>query len=320
MNAPQSKVVITDYTFPSVDVEQKVLSSVGVAVEDYQCKSEEEVVAAVQGAKVVLAQFAPIGRPALEVLAEDATIVRYGVGVDNIDVEAAKELGVSVSYVPDYCVDEVADHTVALLLTLLRKVKVFDEGVRSGDWGAVGLAKPLPPLQKTTLGLIGLGRIGRAVLERLRPFGVRFVVYDPFLSLEEASELGVSLTDLEPLLAESDAISLHVPLTQETTHLLNRERMNSMKSNAVVVNTARGGLIDLEALAEALETGDIGGAALDVFEEEPLPPESTLRDLSNILLSPHAAWYSEDSMPRLQRLVAEEAVRALQKEPLRCPI
>jgi D-3-phosphoglycerate dehydrogenase len=319
MNA-QDRVVITDYTFPTLDIEREVISSVGAVVEDYQCKSEEDVVAAVRGAKVVLAQFAPIGRPALEVLAEDATVVRYGVGVDNIDVQAAQELGISVAYVPDYCVDEVADHTAALLLALLRKVKVFDEGVRSGDWGAVGLAKPLLPLKKTIIGLVGLGRIGRAVLERLRPFGVRFIVYDPFLSLEEASELGISLTDLEPLLAESDAISLHVPLTQETTHLLDRERMSSMKSNAVVVNTARGALIDPDALAEALETGDIGGAALDVFEEEPLPPESPLRDLSNILLSPHAAWYSEDSMPRLQRLVAEEAARALQKEPLRCPI
>lgn len=316
----QEKAVITDYTFPTLDIEHEVLSSVGAAVEDYQCKSEEDVVAVVKGAKVVLAQFAPIGRHALEALGEDATVVRYGVGVDNIDMDAARELGVSVAYVPDYCIDEVADHTVALLLTLLRKIKVFDEGVRSGNWGAVGLAKPLPPLQKITLGLIGLGRIGRAVLERLQPFGVSFVVHDPFLSPEEASEIGVDLADLDALLAQADALSFHLPLTPETTHLLNRERLDLMKSTAVVVNTARGGLIDPHALAEALDTGEIGGAALDVFEEEPLPPNSPLRNVPNILLSPHAAWYSDDSMPMLQRLAAEEAARALQGEPLRCPI
>src|SRR5829696_4374783 len=320
MNGSQARVVITDYTFPSLDIEHEVLSPLEAAIEAHQCQDEDEVVAVVRGANVVMAQFAPIGRRAIEALSKDATIVRYGVGVDNIDLQAARELGVAVAYVPDYCVDEVADHTVALLLALLRKIKVFDQGVRSGRWDPVGLAKPLPPFGGSTIGFVGLGRIGRAVLDRLRPFGFSFTVYDPFLSSEEAEELNVDLVDLQPLLMEVDGLSLHVPLTPQTRHLLNEKRLGLMKPTAVVVNTARGGLIDADALAQALRTGKLGAAALDVFEDEPLPTASPLRDIEHIFLSPHAAWYSESSLPRLQRLAAEEAARALRDEPLRCPI
>jgi D-3-phosphoglycerate dehydrogenase len=231
------RVVITDYTFPSLDIEHEVLSPLGADLKAHQCQGEEDVVAAVRDAKVVLAQFAPVGRRAIDVLSPNATIVRYGVEVDNIDVHAARAREVAVAYVPDYCVDEVADHTVALLLALLRKVKTFDEGVRAGGWDPVGLAKPLPPFNKTTMGFVGLGRIGRTVLERLRSFGFDFAVYDPFLSTEDESKLGVRLVDLNHLLAEADALSLHVPLTSETHHLLNRERFSRMKSTTVVVNT-----------------------------------------------------------------------------------
>ena len=320
MDASRTRVVITDYTFPSLDIEHEILSPLGAAIEVHQCQDEDDVVAAVRGANVVLAQFAPVGRRAVEALPQDATIIRYGVGVDNIDLRAARERGVAVAYVPDYCVDEVADHTVALLLALLRKVKIFDHGVREGRWDPVGLAKPLPPLAGMTMGFVGLGRIGKAVLKRLRPFGFRFIAHDPFLPPEDASELGLTLTDLDSLLAEVGALSLHVPLTPETAYLLNEERLGYMKPTAVIVNTARGGLIDAEALAKALDAGTLGGAALDVFEAEPLPPGSPLRTSQHVVLSPHAAWYSEDSLPRLQRLAAEEAARALRSEPLRCPI
>ena len=320
MNTSQPKVVITDYTFPSLDIEHEVLSPLGAVIEAHQCQDVDDVVAVVRRAKVVMAQFAPVERRAIEALPQGATIVRYGVGVDNIDLQAARELKVAVAYVPDYCVDEVADHTVALLLALLRKIKVLDQGVRSGVWDPVGLAKPLPPFAKATIGFVGLGRIGTAVLERLRPFGFSFAVHDPFLSPDEALELGVDLLDLRSLLAEVDGLSLHVPLTPETYHLLDEERLGFMKPTAVVVNTARGGLIDADALAQALQAGKLGGAALDVFEDEPLPPESSLRSPQHIFLAPHAAWYSEDSLPRLQRLAAEEAARALRGEPLRCPI
>lgn len=313
-------VVITDYTFPSLDIERGLLSSVGAVLRDYQAKDEQEVIEALRGAEVVLTQFAPIGRRAIEALGPGATVIRYGVGVDNIDLEAAQERGVNVAYVPDYCIDEVADHTVASLLALLRKLKILDHQVRAGRWDPVKVAKPLLPFRETLVGFVGLGRIGRGVLERLRVFGFQFVVHDPYLSPDDTTELGIESAELNEMLAKVDALSLHVPLTSDTHHLVDAERLSRMKSTAVVVNTARGALIDANALAEALRRGTLAGAALDVFETEPLPGDSPLRNSPNILLSPHVAWYSEDSLPRLQRLAAEEAVRALLGEPLRCPI
>ncbi len=313
-------MVVTDYTFPSLEPEQNVLSKVGGSVEGYQCKTENDVIEAVGDAEVVLAQFAPITRKVLEHLGKGATVVRYGVGVDTIDLAAAKEVGVKVAYVPDYCMDEVAEHTTALLLTLLRRIPALDRGVRAGRWDGIELAKPLLPFKETTVGLIGLGRIGSEVVARLKAFGFSFLVYDPYLSQTQADELGVTLTELDELLAKADAITLHIPLTEQTRHFINRQRLGQMKPTAVLVNTARGGLIDPDALVAALQSGDIRAAALDVFEEEPLPENSPLRESDDLLLTPHIAWYSERAIARLQQLAAEEAARALQGHPLRCPV
>ena len=311
-------VPVTDYTFPTLEPEQIVLAEVGATVTGFQCKTETEVIDAVQGSHVVLTQFAPVTRRVLASLAEGATVVRYGVGVDNIDLKAAAELGVTVAYVPDYCMDEVADHTVAMLLTLLRRLPALDKGVRAGRWDGIKIAQPLLPLDQVTVGLIGLGRIGRAVVQRLGAFGCRFSVFDPYLTSEEAAGLGVTLRELEQVLQEADALSLHIPLTKETRHFIDEERLALMKPSAVLVNTARGGLVDTQALVQALTEKRLYGAALDVFEEEPLPPNSPLREVEGLLLSPHLAWYSESALVRLQRLAAEEVKRALLGEPLRC--
>jgi D-3-phosphoglycerate dehydrogenase / 2-oxoglutarate reductase len=313
-------VPITDWTFPSLGPEQKVLEQIGASLEAHQCKTESDVIAAIRGAKVVLVQFAPITKSALEVLAPNATVVRYGVGVDNIDLVAARELGVQVANVPDYCLDEVADHTVAMMLSMLRKLAPLEDELRSGGWKGIAVSRPILPMKRTTIGFIGLGRIGQAVLERLRPFGCRFVASDPMLTPEKAVQLGVEIRSFEALLTEADAISLHSPLTPNTQHLINAERLATMKSTAVIVNSARGGLIDTQALCEALHAGKLGGAALDVFETEPLELDSPLRDLEQVLLTPHMSWYSEDAMERLQRLAAEEVLRALKGEALRCPV
>lgn len=312
-------VPVTDYTFPTLEPEQTVLAEVGAVVKGYQCKTEAEVLEAVRGAQVVLTQFAPVTRRVLASLAEGATVIRYGVGVDTIDLEAAAELGVKVAYVPDYCIEEVADHTVAMMLTLLRRLPALDKGVRAGRWDGIQIARPLLPLGQTTVGLVGLGRIGRAVVDRLRAFGCRFLVFDPYLTAEEASGLGVTLSELEEVLQAADALSLHIPLTQKTRHFIGEERLALLKPSAVLVNTARGGLVDTRALARALAEGRLYGAALDVFEEEPLPATSPLREVDGLLLSPHLAWYSESAIARLQRLAAEEARRAVLGEPLRCP-
>jgi D-3-phosphoglycerate dehydrogenase len=312
------RVSVTDYTFPNLEPEQTVLAKIGATVEGHQCKTEDEVIAAVKDAKVILAQFAPITKKVLEHLGSGATVVRYGVGVDNIDLKAAKELGVRVAYVPDYCLDEVADHTVALMLSLLRQIPMLDKGLREGRWDGIQMAKPMFPLNQITVGFIGFGRMGQAVLMRLKAFGCKFLVYDPFLNPDRAKELNVTLTDLQTLLETSDAITLHAPLSEETHHLINVERLALMKSTAVLVNTARGGLIDPQALANALNKNQLRAAGLDVFEKEPLPQDSPLRSAKHLLLTPHLAWYSETAIERLQHLAAEEVVRALQQQPLRC--
>lgn len=314
------RVVVTDYDFPSLEQERQVLEPMGAVLEVHQCRTEDEVVQAVRGARVVLTQYAPFGAKALAALAPEAVVIRYGIGVDTIDLDAARSLGVRVANIPDYGVNEVAEHTVSLLLSLLRCVPALDRGVRAGRWDGVAMAAPVLPFSETTVGVVGAGRIGREVLRRLKALGFRLVAHDPFLPPEAAEALGVPLMSLEDLLAAVDAVTFHLPLTADSRHLLNGERLALMKSTAVVVNTARGGLIDTDALAEALASGRLRGAALDVFEVEPLPADSPLRSLDNVILTPHMAWYSDKSIQRLQRFAAEEAARALRREPLRCPV
>lgn len=313
-------VPVTDATFPNLDPERAVLEPLGVRLAPHQCRTEDETAAATAGARVVLAQFAPVTRRVLAGLAPGATVVRYGIGVDNIDLVAARELGVAVAYVPDYCIDEVADHTAAMLLMLLRKLPALEAELRGGGWGGIAVARPMPALRSATVGFLGLGRIGRAVLARLRPFGCTFVAHDPALGPAEAAELGVTPADLADVLRQADALTLHLPLTAQTRHLLDAERLALLKPTAVVVNTARGGLIDADALAAALRAGALGAAALDVFEHEPLAADSPLRAAPRLALTPHMSWYSDDAIGRLQRLAAEEAARAVRGEPLRCPV
>ncbi len=312
-------VPVTDYTFPNLDPEQKALAKVGASIKGFQSKTEAEVIANIAGSKVVIAQFAPITKKVLASLADNATVIRYGVGVDNIDLQAAKELGIKVAYVPDYCMDEVANHTVAMLLSLMRALPILDKGVRNNRWDGIAMAKPLVPLKEAKVGLIGLGRIGTEVVKRLKAFGPRINVYDPYLSQEKAAEIGVSLVSLAELFASSDAISLHSPLNEQTKYIINSESLAKMKPNAVIVNAARGGLIETEALVKALKNKTIRAAALDVFEQEPLPADSELKQLDNVFLSPHLAWYSDTAIERLQRLAGEEAARAVAGESLRCP-
>jgi D-3-phosphoglycerate dehydrogenase len=252
-------------------------------------------------------------------LAPGAVVIRYGIGYDNVDVAAARELGVRVANVPDYGADTVADHAVALLLALLRRLDVYTGALRTG-WVAPAAAGRIRGFGETTVGLIGTGRIGRAVAARLAPFGFRVIAFDPFVDAETLVAAGITAVTLEDLLAQADAVSLHAPLTEANHHLIDAARLAEMKPGAVIVNTSRGSLIDEGALADALGAARLGGAGLDVFETEPLPAVSALRTLPNVLLTPHAAFYSDTSLANLQRLAAEEADRALAGEPLRCLI
>ncbi len=316
-----TRVVVTDYTFPDVAQERDAAESVGASFAAFQAKCDAEVAEAVAGAEVVAVQFVAFGPLACQAVAPGASIIRYGVGYDNIDLAAASEAGLKVGYVPDYCADEVADHTAAASLTLLRKVISLDASVRAGEWAAVKHASPLKPFSETTFGLFGMGQIGQAVLSRLKAFGFRrFIVADPGLTAEHAESLGVSLVDADELLATADILSLHAPATQQTTNYFNAERLSQMQSHAMIVNSARGQLIVEDDLAAALTDGVIAAAALDVFQVEPLPEDSALRRAPNLLLTPHAAWYSAAAIDRLQGLVAMDITRALNGEEPRKPV
>ncbi|MBC7736259.1 MAG: C-terminal binding protein [Candidatus Saccharibacteria bacterium] len=311
------RVVVTDYTFPTLDQEQ---AAAGPDFAAFQCRSAEDVAAAVAGADVAVVQFAPFGPAAAAAMRPGGTVIRYGVGYNNIDLDAAAAHGLQVGYVPDYCADEVADHTAAAALTMLRKLPMLDASVRAGEWTVVKVAKPMKPLNKTTFGFFGLGQIGRAVLTRLKGFGFHFIAADPGLSATDAAGLGVELVDLDTLLRRSDIITLHAPATAITTGYFNAARLATMQPHAVIVNSARGQLIVEADLTDALQNGVIAGAALDVFHVEPLPADSPLRQAPNLLLTPHAAWFSDVAIHRLQELVAEDIARALRGLPPRKPV
>ncbi|HTN61487.1 MAG TPA: C-terminal binding protein [Devosia sp.] len=314
------RVVVTDYTFPALEAEAAAAQAAGAEFAAFQCRTAEDVAAAVAGADVAVVQFAPLNRAAIGALAPDAAVIRYGIGFDNIDIAATDERGIPVGYVPDYCLDEVADHTTALILTQLRRIMPLDASLRRGEWSAVKIASPLPAYSATVIGFLGLGQIGRSVLRRLAPSGFRFIVADPMLDAETAQTLGVTRVSADELIAQADVLSLHAPATPQTTGFINAERLARMKSNAIIVNTARGALIDETALATALRAGTIAGAALDVFGEEPLPAASPLRDAPNLILTPHAAWYSDQAITRLQQLVADDIAAHLAGRPLRRPV
>ena len=305
------KVVVTDYTFPGLAQEEAAARAAGAEFAAFQCKSPAEVAQAVAGADVAVVQFAGFGPAAVAAVRPGATVIRYGVGYDNIDVSAARAAGLQVGYVPDYCADEVADHTAAAALALLRKLPQLDASVRRGDWAAVRVCKPMKAFTDTTFGFFGMGQIGRAVLARLRGFGFAFIAADPGLDAAQALALGVTLVDADTLLRRADIISLHAPATAQTTGFFNASRLAQMQPHAMIVNSARGQLIVEADLAAALTAGTIAGAALDVFGAEPLAAASPLRDAPHLLLTPHAAWYSESAIGRLQGLVAQDITRAL---------
>jgi D-3-phosphoglycerate dehydrogenase len=309
------RVVVTDATFPDLAREEAAARLLGAEFERHACKTADEVAAAVQGADVAVVQFAPLTAAAIAGLAPGARAIRYGVGYNNFDLAALDAAGVQAAYVPDYCTDEVADHTAAAILTLLRKLMPLEAQVRRGEWNVVAVTKPLPAFRDTTVGFLGLGRIAQEVHRRLQPFGFRFIATDPVAQVE-----GVTMVDLPTLLAEADVLTLHAPATAETVGIINADALSRMQPTAYIVNSARGDLIVEPALAEALTKGKLAGAALDVFAVEPLPMDSPLRSAPNLMLTPHAAWYSDVAVAQLQTLVADEITRALTGQPPRRPI
>lgn len=310
------EAVVTDYSFPTLEAEERILAEAGCALKKGQCKTEAEVLELAREADVVMAQWAPVTASVIKNLSRCKAIVRYGIGVDNVDLATARAKGIPVCNVPDYGIDEVADHAVSLALSLGRQLGTLDRRTREGVWKLAPVS-PMPAFREMLFATAGLGRIARSVLERARPFGFRLAAYDPYVADEVFVQMGVRKLTPEEIFAEADILSLHLPLMETTKHFVNEARLESMKRTAIVVNTARGPLVDNAALVAALDGEAIAYAGLDVFESEPLPPDSPLLSCGKVLLTPHVAWYSESSTPKLQRLVAEEAVRALRGETLR---
>ncbi|MVA75188.1 C-terminal binding protein [Auraticoccus sp. F435] len=315
-----NRLVVTDHIFAGLEQEQATAATLGLELSAHQISTEAEAREVLAGVRLALVNFAPVTRPVLSAMAPGATVVRYGIGYDNIDTEAARELGVTVCNVPDYGSATVADHAVTLLLVLLRKVVRYDRAIAAGQWPAPPDLAPVHAFAATTVGLLGTGRIGREVARRLAPFGFTVLAADPVADAEELARDGIELVDTATLFERSDALSLHAPLTPATRHVVGAENLARMPAGAVVVNTARGGLVDTDAVLAALESGRLGGVALDVVEPEPLPVDHPLRDHPHALLTPHAAFYSEESLHDLQRLACEEILRAGRGEPPRCPV
>lgn len=314
------RVVVTDQAFGGVDHERAAALAARAEFAEHQCRSEDETLVAVRDANVVFNNFAPMNERTMGAMAEGATVIRYGVGVDNVDIDAARRLGVHVCNVPDYGVEEVADHAAAMALTLARKLGRYDAGIRTGEWKIGAMVDHVRSLSQTTVGLVGFGRIARALAERMTGFGAEIIAYDPYVSAEDGKAAGALMQPLDDVIAKADILSLHVPLTNETRHMVGAAQLARMRKGSILINVSRGGLVDEDALARALEDGHISGAGLDVFEIEPLPENSPLRTAPNTIFTPHAAFFSEASVDRLQRLAAEEGLRALRGEPLRCAL
>jgi len=312
MNVPRRFLVVHADASPGTDFSHE-LAEIAAADADFRATKsghEDELIDNLRDADVVLVNMAPITRRVMENLPRCRAVVRYGVGVDNVDLEAASECGIVVAHVVDFCTEEVANHALLLLLACAKRLLPLDRDVRQGRW-ARGPVPDLPPIFGQTLGIVGLGNIGRALADKAQALDLHVVAYDPYADPRMAEECNVRLCSLKELLQQSDYVSVNVPLTAETHHLIGAEELALMKPTAVLINTARGALVDEEALVEALGSGRIAAAGLDVFEEEPLPPDSPLCGLDNVVLTPHSAGLSEVSMKKVRVEVGKAAADVL---------
>jgi D-3-phosphoglycerate dehydrogenase len=312
-------VVIADSPFETCEKEQAILHGIGAEVQKFNCRNESEVIEAARDAHVVLCDTSPITRDVISNLRRAIGIVEYGIGYDNIDVDAAIEKGIVVCNVPDFITSEVADHAVAMILALARKLHHAIYSTRAGEWDWRKL-RPIDNLDGRIAGIIGFGNIGRQVAKRLQVFQMNILAYDPYIPSETIEKLGAKPANLEELLSNSDVVSIHVPLTKETCHLIGKNELAMMKSSAILVNTSRGAVIDQEALIESLVNRKIRAAGLDVLKREPPDPSDPVLKLDNVIVTPHIGWYSEQSALRLQEYAAFEAERILRGQMPKHPI
>lgn len=301
------RVVITDCDHGTTAPEEEILEG-HVALELHQRRDEDGLLEICRDADGILTQYGAFTRRVIGSLTRCKVIARYGVGVDTVDLAAATDHGIVVANVPDASTDEVSNHTVALLLALHRKIARLDRAVKGGTWD-FRVGGSVPRLPGLALGILGLGRIGSVVAGKLRPFGLSFLATDPY---RPDFPDWVRRVRLDELLARSDILTIHCPLTAETRHLIDEAALRRMKRTALLINTARGGIVDTAALCRGLKEGWIAGAGIDVLEQEPMPGGHPLASLDNIILTPHAAWSSEGSISELKRKAATAVLQALQ--------
>ncbi len=306
-----AKIVVSDYEFSDLSFEQAVAAKAGLTVTGVQCKTEDELIAACADADAILNQYAMITPRVIAALKNCKVISRYGVGVNTIDLPAATQAGICVGNVPDASIEEVSDHATAMILMLARGIPRLDAAVRAGRWNYAE-AKPLYRVKGHTLGLLSFGQIPQALARKMSAFGVNIIAHDPYASPEVAAKLGVKLVDAETLYRQSDFLSIHVPLTPGTKGMVGAAQFALMKPTAIVINTARGPVVDQAALVKALEEKRICAAGLDVVETEPLPAGHPFTKMPNVVLTPHSAFYSEQSEFEIRTKATQNVVDVIQ--------
>jgi len=312
-------IAVTDSVFPSLDPAKAALAKLNPTFRMANSANADDILAVAKDADAILVTYAKLTRDILTPLTKCRAIGRFGLGVDNIDLVAAKEKGIAVNYVPDYCIREVSDHAMALLLALIRKIPLSNKLVQSGRWEMPAVV-PIRRIEGTVLGLVGFGNIPRLVAPKAIAFGIKVIAFDPYAKPEMFMAAGVESVDFDALLSRSDYISVHAPLAPATKGMMNAAAFAKMKKGAYLVNTARGPLIDEPALIAALDSGQLGGAGLDVVTSEPLAKDSPLLGRDNVIISPHTAFYSIEALNELQTKCAGDVARVLSGEKAVYPI
>lgn len=311
-------VAVTDYSFPDLSLEEAVLKPAGVQLVSLKEKCPPSQIASlVRKADAVITQFVPVTAEVINAMTRARAIVRYGIGYDNVDCAAASARGIPVCNVPDYCIDEVADHTLAFILAITRQVVPNALNVREGMWGLATPLGAMAALKHLSVGVVGFGRIGREVVSRLLAFKPRVLVFDPVVAANEIVQVGaVPAASFEELLQQSDIVSPHCPSSPRTKHLFNAAAFSKMKKGSIFINVGRGDLADSSAITEALQSGHLAGAALDVFEPEPIPEDHPIRRMTNVILASHIASASPPAVKTLRETAARIALQAIRGEAL----
>ena len=311
-------VAVSDSVFPNLNPARGVLSRIGAELLLAEASTPQAIMQVARDADALLVTYAKVTAEMIGQMTRCRIIARFGIGVDNVDIAAATNASIVVTRVPDYCIDEVSDHTMALLLALARKIPFANSRAHAGRWEMPAVV-PIHRLRGSVLGLVGFGRIPQLVAPKAKAFGLKVIGYDPFVSEETMKRAGVEKVDFCELVKVSDHISIHTPLVPETNHLFNADVFRRMKPTAHLINTARGAIVDEEALARALDQGHLAGAALDVLSQEP-PSTSPLFGRDSVILTPHMSFYSAESLVELQSKAAEEVVHVLTGEAPRHPL